>query len=122
MKITTATLVLGIFIAFLGLFGLITGEGRVAGEMNIDFLLDIARIGLGALLTFSALHSANASRTALTIFSAAYLGMFVAGILSPTLFGITPNGLGTIDHVLHVAGGILGLFIARFENQNRFAM
>jgi len=110
MNITKAALYTGIVVAALGLLGLVMGDGRVADSMNIDLMLDIARIGLGALLIFASTKSAELSKTAFAIFGIAYLGMFVLGLLSPTLFGMLPAGLGLVDQVLHLGGGALGIY------------
>jgi hypothetical protein len=119
MKITTTTLIIGLIVAALGVVGLLSGDTIIAGGMNTDFILDVTRLGLGALLVFGGLKSADASRTVLSLFGVAYLGMFVLGIMSPTLFGLLPNGLGWMDQTLHIIGGIGALFIAMAGNKNR---
>jgi len=111
MNITKLALIVGIVVAGLGLLGLISGDGKIADSMNIDLMLDMARVGLGAILIFASTKSVEISRTAFAIFGVAYLGMFVLGLLSPTLFGMLPSGLGLIDQVLHLGGGALGVYV-----------
>jgi hypothetical protein len=123
MKVTTLAVIVGIFVAALGAIGLISGEGRFGDAMNINLLLDIARLGLGALLILGGLRSPEAARNAFATFAVAYLGMFLLGIISPTLFGALPSGLGWMDQVLHIGGGLAGLFFKSFgTNKGRLAV
>lgn len=111
MKVTTLAVITGIFVAALGVIGLINGEGRFSDAMNINLMLDLARIALGSMLILGGLRSPESSRNAFGIFGFAYLGMFLLGILSPNLFGILPAGLGWMDQSLHIVGGLAGLFL-----------
>jgi hypothetical protein len=122
MRITTIALALGIVVALLGLLGIVSGDGRIAGEMNIDFMLDIARIGLGVLLIYGGLRSDDMSRTALSVFGVAYLGMFILGLVSPILFGLLPAGLGMIDQILHIGGGIVGIYFGMLTTRDKAAI
>jgi hypothetical protein len=123
MKVTTTTLILGAVVAFLGILGLVSGEGKIAADsMNIDLMLDITRLALGAILVVGALRSLDATRTALTVFGAAYLGVLVLGLLTPTLFGLLPHGLGMTDQILHAAGGMFALYLARSYSHNKAAL
>ncbi len=112
MKITQIALISGFLVGGLGLLGLVSGDGRMAGEMNIDLMLDITRLGLGALLIFAGLsNSQDQARNALTIFGILYLGMFALGLFSNNLFGILPSRLGMIDQTIHLVGGLAGIYL-----------
>lgn len=114
MKVTTMAIVLGVFVAALGLIGLINGEGRFGDVMNINLMLDFTRITLGALLIVGGLRSVESAKNAFAVFAIAYLGVFLLGIISPTLFGALPAGLGWFDQTLHLVGGLAGLFFKNF--------
>lgn len=124
MKITTLAVIFGAFVAGLGLVGLMSGEGRIAGEaINVNMLLDVTRIALGAMLVIGGLRSAEAARSAMTFFGFAYLGMFALGLVSPNLFGALPAGLGWIDQLLHSVGGAGALlFSAQSAHRGRYAV
>jgi hypothetical protein len=103
---------IGGFVLLLGIAGLAMGERQLANMTNIDIMLDITRITLGALLIGSSLMGAKAIRSAFAIFGVAYLGAFLAAIVSPNMFGLLPHEFGPVDNLLHLAGGVLGLGIA----------
>lgn len=105
-------ILLGIVVGGLGIVGLLVGEGRIGGAININIVLDLARIVLGAWLIIAGMRSVGASRMALEVFGIVYLAFFVIGLFSPTLLGMLPSGLGWADQVIHLAGGILGLWLA----------
>ncbi len=119
MKLTAFATTIGAFVLLLGILGLISGEGRMMGEMNIDIVLDISRIALGGFLVYAGLQSAELSRTALMTFGIAYLGMFLVGLLDPTLLGLAPSGLGTIDQILHLGGGIAGVTLPYLIHEHK---
>lgn len=112
MNSKTTAIILGIFVAGLGMMGLLGGEGRMGDSMNINLMLDVVRIVLGSALIISGFGTRDSARTALMFFGIAYLGMFVAGLASPQLFGMTPDGLGWIDQTLHLVGGVLALAVS----------
>lgn len=112
MKITIVAKSLGFIVIALSLVGFLSGETRIAGGMNTDMFLDITRFGLGAFLVYGGYKSAEPSRTSLSIFGVAYLGMFVLGLMSSTLFGLVPHELGWIDQSLHIGGGLAALLLA----------
>lgn len=111
-NLKSISLIVGIVVEALGVLGLVMGEGRAMEEMNINLLLDVARIGLGALLVWGGMRTAETARTALGIFGIAYLGMFLVGLISNDLFGLAPAGLGVIDQALHLGGGVLAIILA----------
>ena len=121
MKSATAAINIGAIVIVLGVTGLVSGDGRIGDSMNIDFMLDMTRIALGAILVIGGLKSVEASQIALNIFAVAYLGMFLLGLISPTLFGLVPSGLGLVDQILHFGGGILAIYFAKAYSQTRAA-
>lgn len=125
MNSKIAALTLGVIVAGLGVFGLVSGEGRLADSMNINVALDWARIFLGGILIIGGLAGIYSARIALVFFGVSYLGMFIAGLASQNLFGMAPDGLGWLDQTLHLGGGLLGLaipFLAEPARRGRYAM
>lgn len=117
MRLKSIAFITGGFVLLLGIFGLITGEGRLFEQMNIDLVLDVTRISLGAFLIYGGLKSEELSKTALFTFGAMYIVMFIGGLLDPSIMGIIPGGLGLIDQVLHLGGGIAGIILPSLYNQ-----
>jgi hypothetical protein len=122
MKLTTMAIFIGAVVALLGLLGLISGDGRMFGEMNIDLLLDIVRIALGGFLIYGGLKSVELAKTAFFTFGVLYLGMFLVGLIDPQVFGMLPGGLGLIDQALHLVGGIAGVALPYLVKQDRLAV
>jgi hypothetical protein len=112
MNIRDISKYIGFFVLALGVLGLLMGEDRLGAMMNINLGLDLVRIVLGGLLIYGAITSRDAAKTALTVFGVAYLGTFLIGMLSPTLFGMLPDGLGILDQLLHLGGGVFALYLA----------
>lgn len=106
MRITSLAMIIGLFVAALGVIGLVSGEGQILEAMNIDLFLDISRIVLGGMLIWGSATSDYASRVTLGIFAVVYLAAFVVGLISPTLYGLLPNGLAWFDQTLNLIGGI----------------
>jgi hypothetical protein len=109
MKVTTLAVIIGLFVAALGIIGLVNGEGRVSDALNINLMLDATRIIVGTFLIIGGLRSPESARNAFTVFGFASLGIFMLGIISPTLFGAIPAGLGWFDQTFHLVGGLAGL-------------
>lgn len=105
-------IILGILVGGLGVVGLLAGEGRIGGAININVALDVIRIALGAWLVIAGMRSVNASKRALEVFGIAYLAFFVLGLFSPTILGMLPSGIGWADQLIHLAGGVLALWMA----------
>jgi hypothetical protein len=105
-------ILLGIVVGGLGVVGLLAGEGRIGGAININLALDLIRIVLGAWLVLAGLRSPEASKRALEVFGIVYLAFFVIGLFSWNMLGLLPSGIGWADQVIHLAGGILALWMA----------
>lgn len=119
IKITMLAVYGGIITASLGIIGLVNGEGRIGDIINMNLMLDSARIVLGAILIIGGLRSAEAARNAFTVFAVVSLGIFMLGIISPTIFGFLPAGLGWFDQTFHLASGFVGLFLKNYGIQRR---
>lgn len=115
----TIALVFGLIVGGLGLLGLFMGDGKIMTDsMNIDMMLDIARIALGGLLIYGSLNNNATASLSLFIFGVAYLGMFVMGLISPSLFGLLPSELGSMDQILHAGGGIIAVIAAKMGDKD----
>ncbi|MDB5185657.1 MAG: hypothetical protein JWL85_180 [Candidatus Saccharibacteria bacterium] len=113
MQRTTAK-VFGFLLLGLGIVGLIVGDGRLFNLINIDISLDIARLGLAALLLYAAYGARDEGfvRTSLIVFSVMYLGLALLGTISPDLFRLAPNQLTNFDKLYHLIGGIVAGVVA----------
>lgn len=107
-----AEITLGILVGGLGIVGLLAGEGKIGGAININLTLDLIRIVLGAWLIYAGMRSPEASKRALEVFGIVYLAFFVIGLFSWNMLGLLPSGLGWADQLLHLGGGILALWMA----------
>ncbi len=105
--------VIGGFVLILGIAGLIMGEGQIAGMINKDMMLDLARILLGGILIGSTfLKDEKYIRWSLILFGVVYLMNFGAALVSSDMFGLLPSGLAMGDNLLHLLGGIVALGLA----------
>ena len=103
---------IGMFVLGLGVLGLLMGEHKIGGVMNVEMGLDLIRIALGGLLIYTGFSSKDPARTGLMVFGVAYLGAFLVSLVDPSMFGLLPLGVGAVDHLLHLGGGIVALALA----------
>jgi len=121
-NLKNVSLVLGVVIAALGVLGLFMGEGRVRDEMNINLFFDIVPIALGAFLIWGGIRTAETARSSLGILGIVYLGIFLVGLFSNSIFGLAPAGVGAIDQVLHLGGGLLGIVLAMVPVKRMYSL
>jgi NADH:ubiquinone oxidoreductase subunit K len=116
MNIRTLAQIVGGFVFVLGVGGLILGERQLANLMNIDLMLDLTRIALGAMLIGASFASEKTLRAAFAIFGVVYLANFMVAIISPDMLGMLPSRFGPIDNLLHAAGGLAAIAISLMPN------
>jgi hypothetical protein len=112
MARTYAQLV-GVVLVLLGVIGLLLGEQRLFGLLNVDLLEDLIHLASGGLLIYAGLPRRNArfTRGVVGALGAIYLLIGVLGFIIPFLFGLLPHGYSGLDNLIHVALGILNLLI-----------
>jgi uncharacterized protein DUF4383 len=98
-----------IVVGILGFFSnpLVGPNGLVA----TDNLHNVVHIITGVLALGLAYGMANDIGTAAIIFGALYAVVFVATLISPSLFGLFSVPVNAIDHVIHIGLAIVSLGI-----------
>lgn len=113
--------ILAVVIAALAIAGFFIEDDHLLGIMNVDLPLDILRTVLVlALLIVGFLRVPTAAvRGVLLVIGALYVGMGIAGIADPTLFGMLPTGLTEFDIVFHIVVGIAAFVIGALPDRSR---
>jgi len=114
----------GALIAALGLVGLTVAGRHLFGIMNVDMLLDVVRVVLGASLLYVGFlpHDADTVRSALGTTGILYIGIAILGMLSPTLWGLLPMGLTGFDVTFHLLTGLVAAGAAWAPNSDSTAV
>ncbi len=103
--------VVGLGLLALGVFGLLSGNGRLFGLLNTDFLLDMLRLGIGGLLLYAVYIAKNRSliHRGLLILAFANIGLALFGLLNRELLGALPTGFNDFDIATHLLFGAVVL-------------
>jgi len=111
--VRTYAQVVGAVLILLSVTGLLLGEERLLGLLNVDLLEDLIHLASGGLLIYAGLlqQSARFTRGMIGALGAIYLLVGVLGFVIPFLFGLLPHGYSVFDNLIHVALGILSLLI-----------
>ena len=106
--------ILGVVLILVGILGLILGGGLLLGILNIDIAEDIVHILTGGILAYVGFGQADEGlvRNVVGALGIIYLVVGVLGFILPMLFGLIPSGYTVFDDLLHLALGVLSLFIA----------
>ncbi len=107
---------MGIAIVLVGLLGLLLGEQRLLGVLNIDLAEDLVHLATGGLMAYAGFKMRDSAtvRSVVGGLGVVYLLVLVAGIISPTLFGLLPSGYSVVDHLIHAVLGALGIAFGWF--------
>lgn len=115
--------VFGFLALGLGLVGLVSGEKQLFDFLNVDIVLDVARIALAALLLYAVYGARNNDmiRGSLVIFSLAYIGLGLLGLISRDVFGALPHELSVFDIAFHLLSGVavLGIALGKGEREHK---
>jgi hypothetical protein len=113
MVVRTYAQVVGVVLVLLGVIGLLLGEERLFGLLNVDLLEDMIHLASGGLLIYAGLlqRSARLTRGVVGALGAFYLLVGALGFVVPFLFGLLPHGYSIFDNLVHVVLGILSLLI-----------
>ena len=95
------TMMVAIVLVGHGLIGLLI-EGEHFLLFNVDFMLDLMYIALGAVLFFASREHAGAPlvRGAALVVGAVLVGVGLLGLVDRHLFGLAPTGLLPLDFLL----------------------
>jgi hypothetical protein len=106
--------VVGIILLVIGVGGLVLGDQVLAGALNIDILEDLVHLVTGGLLAYVGFAQRDSSiiRSVVGGLGVVFVLIGILGFVSPTLFGLLPNGYTLIDNLIHLALGVLGIVVA----------
>lgn len=114
--------IVGILVFAAGLIGLFSGEGQLAGFINIDLTFDLLRMVFGALLIYAGFAApVDTARTIVKVVGGIYVLMGIVGLFSPDMLGLLPGQLTGFDIVFHLLGGALGAVLALMSEKNNSA-
>ena len=113
--------VVGIVVLLLGVVGLLAGEQRLGGLVNIDLVEDLVHLASGAVLAYVGFARVGAPtvRTVVGAVGAVYLVVGLLGFVLPTLGGLLPSGYSVVDNLLHLVLGALGVWLGFFAERGR---
>ena len=111
--VRTYAQVVGVVLVLLGVIGLLLGEERLFGLLNVDLLEDLIHLASGGLLIYASLlqRSTRFTRGVVGALGAFYLLVGTLGFVVPFLFELLPHGYSVFDNLIHVVLGILSLLI-----------
>lgn len=106
--------IVGVVLLLVGVAGLLLGDQRLAGVLNIDLLEDIVHLVTGGILAYVGFGTRDASlqRTVVGGLGVVYILVGVLGFITPTLFGLLPSGYSIVDNLFHLALGVISVAIA----------
>ncbi len=108
--------IIGVVLILVGIVGLVLGNERFLGILNIDIVEDIVHLitgGIYAYVGFGRMDLATARNVVLTL-GIIYLVVGILGFVVPMMFGLIPHGYTVFDDLLHLALGVLSLALALF--------
>ena len=105
--------ILGVVLIWVGVVGLLLGDGLFLGILNIDVLEDIVHVLTGGILAYVGFGRADmrTARGVVGALGAIYLLVGILGFVLPMLFGLVPTGYTLFDNLLHLALGLISLEI-----------
>ncbi len=104
----------GIILLVLGVLGIFTGKTVIS--LNSDVVEDLIHVVAGLILVYFGFRGTDAqAATWAMVFGVIFLVVGVVGFIPSikTLFGLLPTGLGTIDNIVHLIYGAVGLWAGR---------
>ncbi|HLL38149.1 MAG TPA: hypothetical protein VK357_00590 [Rubrobacteraceae bacterium] len=115
--------VVGVVLLLLGIGGLLLGDGRVGGLLNIDIVEDIVHLLTGGILAYVGFGQRDeaVARSVVGVLGVVYLLVGLLGFVVPFLFGLIPSGYTIVDNLIHLALGGLGIavgFLSGGENRS----
>ena len=111
--------VVGVLLLLLGVLGLIMGEQRLAGMLNIDAMEDIVHLITGAVLVYAGFAHRDYGfvRQVVGVLGVLFLLIGLMGFVAPDLFGLLPHGYSMVDNLTHLLLGAVGVIAAWFAGQ-----
>jgi len=98
----------GIILLVLGIVGLFTGNTLIG--LNSETLEDVIHLVVGAILVYAGFRAAAQAALWAKIFGVVLLVVGVVGFFNKSIFGFFSQGMGTLDDVVHIIYGVLGVW------------
>ena len=100
----------------LGVLGLLMGEQRLLGVLNIDAMEDVVHLLTGAVLAYVgfAHRDHGLVRQVVGVLGVMFALVGLLGFVVPDLFGLLPHGYSVIDNLTHLLLGGVGIAAAWF--------
>ena len=99
----------GVILLVLGVIGIFTGNS-LAG-LNSEVLEDVIHIVAGAILAYGGWRGTAAQASMWSkVFGIVFLVVGLVGFFDRNIFGLFSAGLGTIDNVVHLIYGVVGVW------------
>ena len=114
----------GIVLVAVGLLGFISNP--IVGDGNALFLTgtvhNIVHLATGALaLAIAFILPANQQVNGVIGFGVLYLVVFIALLISPTLFGLLSYPVNVADQLLHIGLAVISFLVAWMARSGRYA-
>jgi hypothetical protein len=106
--------IVGVVLLLLGIVGLFIQDYFWAGGLNSAFIEDLIHLVFGLLFLYAGFLTKDTAlvRMVVGVVSLVLLIVAVLGFISPTLFGILPIPYTTVDNVVHLILGVVGVAVA----------
>ncbi len=106
--------VFGIVLLLVGIVGLVLGDDRLFGILNIDLVEDIIHVASGLLLLYVGFAAdAAVAKTLVVALGVVYLIVTLLGFFAPDFIEmLNPHGYTLLDNLIHLVVGTLAIAAA----------
>ena len=103
--------IVGPTVVVIGIVGLILGDQSLLDVLNIDIAEDIIHLVTGGLLTYVGFAKTEGSvvRAVVGGLGVVYLLVGLVSFAEPNPLGLFPSEYSTLDNLIHLALGVLGI-------------
>ena len=113
--------IVGVVVLLVGVLGLVLGDQKLGGLLNIDITEDIVHLVTGGALAYAgfAIRDNATVRTIVGALGVVYLGVGILGFVDDNLFGLIPSGYTVFDNIFHLGLGVISIVVAWFIGRER---
>ncbi len=103
--------VVGPTVILIGVVGLILGEQSLLDVLNIDIAEDLIHLVTGGILTYVGFAKGDGGvvRAVVGGLGVVYLLVGLVGFAEPNPLGLFPSEYSTLDNLIHLVLGVLGI-------------
>ena len=111
----------GVVVLLLGVAGLVLGDQKLGGLLNIDITEDIVHLVTGGALAYAGfgIRDNATVRTIVGALGVIYIGIGILGFVDDNLFGLIPSGFTIFDNIFHLGVGVISVLVAWFIGRDR---